>query len=100
MSAADRYRAAIVDAQEKKARFLDSAAAAKARVSPARLKQDVKTAIGNKASNAVAGVRQRPWAFGAAGAALVLYMARRPIGSLLRKLYVRARTGQWETQDG
>ena len=104
MSARDDYRSATARAAEQRRLFMVSASATKSRIMPGRLAQDmrsaIKTKVGNAAANATDHVRDRPLAFGAAGAALVLYLARRPIGSLLRRLYVRMRTGQWETDDG
>lgn len=104
MNKRETYRAASRHAQEQRQRFLDSLSVTKERITPARLTQDVKDGIANKAGGIVTGavtkVRENPWASGAAAAALIGYLARRPIGSLLHRLYVRARTGQWETDDG
>ncbi len=87
------YRAAIAKAQAQKAQLVDSAQAAKARISPARLKQDAKDKVAATALDGVAyvgaKVQQRPTAVAAAASALGLFMARRPIAALLRRLYVR-----------
>ncbi|WP_062733839.1 hypothetical protein [Sphingobium abikonense] len=87
------YRAAIAKAQAQKAQLVDSAQAAKERISPARLKQDAKDKVAATALDGVAyvgaKVQQRPIAIAAAAGALGLFMARRPIAALLRRLYVR-----------
>lgn len=104
MTRRQSYIAATLLAEEKRRAFLNSLNATKARVQPGRLAQDAKGVIVRKIHGAVTGAidtaKQRPWATGAASAALIAYLARRPIGSFLRRVYVRARTGQWETQDG
>ncbi|HKT76830.1 MAG TPA: hypothetical protein VJQ78_08850 [Sphingobium sp.] len=95
MTEQQRYRQAAADAERKKAAFLSSAAAAKARIAPARLKEDVKqrAADGWASGKAqvAAQVQERPVAFGAAGAALLLYLFRRPLSALFRRAYVRIR---------
>jgi hypothetical protein len=101
------YQAAIARAEAAKARFHRSAQEAKARIAPARLKQDVKAKIGGAAKNSVARVgdkaRKNPVAVGAAGAAILLLFARRPVTALFRRLYVRlknARSHELETDNG
>ena len=87
------YRAAVANADAQRTRLVDSAQAAKARISPARLKQDAKDKVAATALDGVAyvgaKVQQRPIAVTAAVGALGLFMARRPITALLRRLYVR-----------
>jgi hypothetical protein len=93
MSPLDSYREATVRAEQKKAAFLASAEVAMARVAPARLKQDVRTkadeTVREGIALAAAKVAQRPVATGAAAGAFLLFLMRRPIGSLFRRLYVR-----------
>lgn len=107
MSPEERYAEANGEAARKKAAFVSSAATAKARLSPARLKQDVK----DKAFNSVqkgktkiaATVQRRPLAAGAAATALTLYLFRRPVSALLKRMYVRITNRQpeeSETDDG
>lgn len=107
MSALDSYREATVRAEQKKAAFLASARAAKARVTPARLKQDARTKAGETVQEgialAAAKIGQRPVATGAAAGALLLFLMRRPLGSLFRRLYVRLgnrKDDYSETDDG
>ncbi|WP_394440889.1 hypothetical protein ACGGKE_05870 [Sphingobium naphthae] len=87
------YRAAIAHADAQRARLKESAQAAKARIAPARLKQDAKDKVSATALDGVAyvgaKVQQRPVAAAAGG--LGLFLARRPIGALLCGLYVRFR---------
>jgi hypothetical protein len=87
------YHAARLRADEAKERFMESVQAAKARVAPARLKQDAKDKISGAARNSVAKVkataRERPAVAAAWGAALLLFFARRPVAALFRRLYVR-----------
>lgn len=87
------YRAAIANADAHRAQLLESAQAAKARIAPARLKQDAKDKVAATALDGVAYVgakfQQRPIAMTAAAGALGLFMARRPMTALLRRLYVR-----------
>lgn len=101
------YRDAVVRADSARARLRDSAEAAKARISPARLKQDVKDKAKGAALDVVAKgaaqARERPYAIGGAVAAFGLYLARRPLLNLFRRLYVRlAETSpeHSETDDG
>ncbi|MGC4251988.1 MAG: hypothetical protein QM605_11190 [Sphingobium sp.] len=94
------YRAAIEQAEEKKARFLLSAEAAKARVAPARLKQDAKDQLASTVTDGVARLRQHPVATGAGLAAFTLYLARRPLTALFRRLHVRLENRNTENEDG
>ena len=93
MNALERYRQAEARAEQKKAQFLSSASAAKARISPARLKQDIKQKAVDSFSNGrdyvSAKVQERPVAAGAAAAALMIYLFRRPLSALFRRTYVR-----------
>lgn len=93
MSRENAYRESCVRVDAARAQLMASADAAKARVAPARLKQDVKDKISNAALDGVARVavqvQQRPVAFGAATGAFVLFLARRPLAALFRRLYVR-----------
>ncbi|WP_030540516.1 hypothetical protein [Sphingobium sp. DC-2] len=93
MTAEERYRLATVEAERKKAAFLSSAAEAKARVSPARIKQDVKQKAGeslhNASAQAMAKANEHPVATAAGAGAFVLYLFRRPLAALFRRTYVR-----------
>jgi hypothetical protein len=104
MSRLARYRASILLADERRARFLQSAQAAKQRIAPARLRSDVKDGVGHAVNDAgarlAAKVRERPVATGAAGAALAAWLARRPLAALFRRLYVRLSNRNPETDDG
>ncbi|WP_022682681.1 hypothetical protein [Sphingobium bisphenolivorans] len=103
MSQEELYRQASVRADERKAAFLSAAQVAKARVAPARLKQDVRAKVSgtvqNGAASAVAKVQERPFAAAAAGGALGIYLFRRPLWALLHRLYVRARNSTPETSE-
>lgn len=87
------YREACAKAQIAKERLSKSAQEAKIRIAPARLKQDAVAKVKGAASRTVAGtkmkVREKPFAFAAAGGALVILLARRPALALLRRSYVR-----------
>jgi len=93
MNATERYRQAEAQAEQKRARFLSSASAAKERIAPARLKQDVKQMAVDSLSNGrdyvTEKVHDRPVAAGTAAAALVIYLFRRPLSALFRRTYVR-----------
>ena len=93
MTAETSYQAAVARAEHAKAQFRQSAQDAKARIAPARLKQDVKDKISGAAKRSVARVgdkaRKNPVAVGAAGTALLLFLARRPLTALFRRIYVR-----------
>jgi hypothetical protein len=93
MSREEAYQAARVKAEERKATFLTTVQATRARVAPARIKQDVSDKITGTildgAAYAAAKVQQRPAATAAAVGAFALYAMRRPIGALFRRLYVR-----------
>ncbi|SCW91406.1 hypothetical protein SAMN02927924_04015 [Sphingobium faniae] len=94
------YRAAAQQAEERKARFFLSAQAAKARVTPARLKQDAKDHVTSAVMDGVVKVRQHPVAAGAGLAAFTLYLARRPLAALFRRLHVRLTNRNTENEDG
>lgn len=103
MNQEDAYRAASARADQRKAAFLSSAQAVKARVTPARLKQDAKDkateTLLDGAAYAAAKVQQRPTATAAAMAALGIYLMRRPIGALFRRIYVRISNRTEETSE-
>lgn len=92
MSGVVRYREAVARAEAAKHSLMSSAQAAKARITPARLKQDATTKVVEAAMDgmayAAATARQRPAMTGAAGAAILLFLARRPLAALFRRLYV------------
>ena len=101
------YREAVARAEATRERFRQSAQDAKARIAPARLKQDLKAkatgAVHNGVSQVTEKARKNPIAVGAAGTALLLFLARRPVTALFRRLYVRlmnARTHEVETDNG
>lgn len=107
MTPAERYRAASAYAQERRAILVDSAKAARDRIRPARLRQDAVDKVTGTALDGVAYVAakgaSRPVAFGAAAGALGLYLARRPLAALFRRLYVRITnrdTAVSEIEDG
>ncbi|MDO7833771.1 hypothetical protein Q4610_01815 [Sphingobium sp. HBC34] len=89
------YREAVARADLARAQFLTTAEEAKQRVAPARLKQDLKDRISGAAldgvARAAAQAQQRPVAIGAAAGAFVLFLARRPLTALFRRLFVRFR---------
>jgi hypothetical protein len=93
MNATERYRQAEAQAEQKKAQFLSSASTAKERIAPARLKEDLKQKAADSLSNGrvyvTEKVQERPVAAGAAAAALVLYLFRRPLSALFRRTYVQ-----------
>lgn len=86
------YRAACERARERRAALTDSAHAVKARVAPARLRADLREKVVQGAHNMVhtvqVGARKRPVAAGAAGIALIAWFGRRPLWTLLRRLFV------------
>jgi hypothetical protein len=101
------YRAACERADAARGQFLNSANRAKERLSPAALKQDAKDKVSgaarNVTTNLTAKARQRPVATGAAAGAFLLYLCRRPLAALFRRLYVRlhdSHTQESETEDG
>ena len=107
MTAEEQYQRANVEVEQKKAALRSSAAAAKARLSPARLKEDAKHKVVGRLqqakSTAMAQVNERPVATGAAAGALAIYLFRRPLSALFRRIYVRVtnRTpDQSEKDDG
>lgn len=104
MSKQTDYRAATAHAEAAKARFMATLGEARQRIAPARLKSDARQKAAGLAIDAGqaarAGIRQRPVAIGAAAGALLLWLARRPIGTLFHRLYVRFKTRNSETDDG
>ncbi len=107
MSAAEQYRRAVARVEQQKAQFMSSASAAKERVKPGRLKQDIKDKMSNGVCNGRAyvteTVKQQPIAVGATAAALVIYLFRRPISALFKRTYVRLTNRnpeRAETEDG
>lgn len=107
MSPEERYALASRRAEQQKAAFFSSAAAAKARVAPARLKQDVKDKALNRlmvtSDNVTTAAKERPFAVGAAASAFALYLFRRPLSALFRRMYVRITNRnpeESETDDG
>ena len=107
MNLETRYREACDRADAARDRFRLTSEQAKARVAPARLKQDVKDkvndAVLNGVAQAAAKAHQRPVAVGAAAAAFGLFLARRPLAALFRRLYVRfqdTQTDNSENDDG
>lgn len=107
MSREAEFRAATARADAARAQLLHSLDRAKARVSPAALKLDAKDKVKSAASQAVAGAKakakERPFAVGAAGAAFLLYLGRRPLAALFRRLHVRLHDDHAqgsETDDG
>ncbi|MEC3949818.1 hypothetical protein [Sphingobium sp. HWE2-09] len=107
MNLETRYREACERADAARGRFQLTSEQAKARVSPARLKQDVKVKasgiVKNGAARLGSKVQQRPVAVGAAATALGLFLARRPLTALFRRLYVRfqdTQTDNSENDDG
>ncbi|MEQ6333085.1 hypothetical protein [Sphingobium sp. MK2] len=90
------YREACIRADQARAQLQASASEAKARIAPARLAQDAKTkatgAILDVVAKGAAKAQQRPIAVGAAATAFTLFLARRPLAALFRRLYVRLRS--------
>lgn len=95
MNLESRYRAACERAYAAKGRLTLTAEDAKARITPAQLKQDAKDkvsgAIRGSIAQVAANVQQRPVAIGAAAAAFGLFLFRRPLAALFGRLYVRFR---------
>lgn len=95
MTAEDQYRASARDAEAKKARFLGDVQIAKARLSPARLTQDVKdkasAAFNDASTRAQDGIRQHPVAAGAAAVGVAAYILRRPLAALSERAVLYAR---------
>ena len=95
MSRIDLYRMATARAQSQRAALMASAADAKARIAPARLKSDVKeklvTTISDVGQSVADTARARPVAATAVALGLVAWFARRPIAALFGRLFVRFR---------
>lgn len=93
MTAEEQYQRATVEVEQKKAAFRSSATVAKARLSPTRLKQDVKGKVSDGlhkvSSTAMTQISERPVATSAAAGALAIYLFRRPLSALFRRIYVR-----------
>ncbi|WP_420145367.1 hypothetical protein [Sphingobium sp.] len=93
MNLESRYRAACDRADVARGRLRLTADDAKARITPARLKQDAKDGLGNAVSNSLSNMKakalQRPVATGAAATAFGLFLFRRPLAALFGRLYVR-----------
>jgi hypothetical protein len=89
------YRDAVARARAQRDRMIASAQAAKARVAPARLKQDavdkVTATVLDGAAYAAAKTQERPYAVGAGLAAFGIFLARRPLAALFGRLSVRFR---------
>lgn len=103
MKREEAYRDAVARADVRRTAFMSSALAAKARITPARLKQDAKgkatETLLDGTAYAAAKVRQRPAATAAAIGALALYLLRRPLGTLFQRIYVRIRNRTEETPE-
>lgn len=93
MSREIAYRDAVARTDLARARLKNSADDAKARIAPARLKQDVVDkatgAVLNGIATGAAKAQQRPVAVGAAAGAFILFLFRRPLAALFGRLYVR-----------
>lgn len=107
MNLESRYRAACDRADAARGRLHLTAEEAKARITPARLKQDAKDrmsgAVRGSIAQVAANVQQRPVAIGAAATAFGLFLFRRPLAALFGRLYVRFRNTDpdiSETDDG
>lgn len=104
MTARAEYLAACTRAEAKKAQARQSLGNAKARVAPRRLVQDAKDAAIGRAKSAgdqvKAGACAHPYATSAAAAAFVAYLARRPLTTLIKRMYVRASDSIKETYHG
>lgn len=98
MNLETRYREACDRADAARGRLGVTAQQAKARITPAQLKKNVKdkasAAVKTGVSRVTTKARQRPVAFGAAAAAFALFLARRPLTALFGRLYVRFRNTQ------
>ncbi len=103
MTREDAYRDAVARADARRAALVSSALAARARIAPARLKQDAKAramaTVMDGAAYAAAKVQQRPAATAAAAGALALYLLRRPLAALFRRIYVRTGNRTEETSE-
>jgi len=104
MSARGEYLAACARASQKKAQAQQSLGETKARIAPSRLVQDAKGATIGKVKEAgehvKAGACAHPYATGAAVAAFLAYLARRPLTTLTKRMYVRASDSIKETYHG
>lgn len=93
MNLESRYRAACDRADAAKGRLHLTAEETKARITPARLKQDAKDKASATVRDGIAQVaakaQQRPVAIGAAATAFGLFLFRRPLAALFGRLYVR-----------
>lgn len=104
MTRQEAYRAACARAIAARTRLNDSVAAARARMAPARLKQDARDHVvqtmTNASHRAARSVRAHPIAIGAAATALIAYLARRPLAALFGRLHVRWKTRNSENDHG
>lgn len=98
MSDNSSYQAACARALAARAQLRSSFCATKARVTPARLKAGVRSkavqSVVDTGHSIQAAVQKRPVAASAAGIALIAYLARRPLGTLFHRLFVRLRDGR------
>ena len=107
MSSEEQYLQAAAEVERRKASFYSSAAAVKKRIAPARLKADIQDKVVDGlqkgAARVTTRVSERPVETGAAATAFLIYLNRRPLSALFRRLYVRItnRTPETsETHDG
>lgn len=97
MSRKEKFQAASDLVEARRSLFLANLKAARARLSPARLKADARDRVVHGLVDAGHNVRrtvqERPVATTAAALALGAYLARRPLAALFHRLYVRLRNG-------
>ncbi len=90
MTNKQEYQAAVIRAQEKRARLIGRAGSFKSRISPARLKADAKAGVREVLHDtkirAKSAARRHPVAVGIVGTGLVAWLFRRPIARLIGKL--------------
>jgi hypothetical protein len=95
MSEKNSYQDACARAETARAQLFDSLSATKARLTPARLKADVRAkavqSVVDTGHSIQAAVKKRPVAASAAGIAFFALLVRRPLGTLFRRLFVRLR---------
>lgn len=93
MTEGTSYSDACKRAEDARHRFLATSQEARERITPARLKKDavgkVKSAFKDGVASAGNAIQQRPIATGAAVSAFALFLARRPLTALFKRLYVR-----------
>lgn len=109
MSENSSYQDACIRALAARAQLKKSFGATKARITPARLRADVRRktvqSVVDTGHAIQAAVQKRPVAASAAGIALIAYLTRRPLGTLFHRLFVRLRDRREdrpnsETDDG